>query len=229
MPARWWDERDHPRSYVKDDIGSDPSSKSEGALARLQPEADTAAASFDDLSLVELPHRSSRFSIFPVLGAVAGVLALVLLGYYATAGLPFDFGRAEPSQITQSPVVEPDRTGAIAPANLAALEATGPLRGVPDVLDTATLWVEGKIVHLYGVEWVRGAGNPDEFTRYLRGRVVVCTPMASANAHRCILDGRDLSLVVLVNGGGRTTADAPTQFRAAEELAKSAKLGVWSK
>ena len=118
--------------------------------------------------------------------------------------------RAEPSQTAQAPAVEPDKTGAIAPANLAALEATGPLRGVPDVLDTATLWVEGKIVHLYGVEWVRGAGNPDEFTRYLRGRVVVCTPVASANAHRCMLDGRDLSLVVLVNGGGRTTADAPT-------------------
>ena len=188
-----------------------------------------AAGSFDDLQPVELPDRSPRFSIGPVLGAAAGVLALALLGYYATAGFPFDFGRAEPSQTAQAPAVEPDKTGAIAPANLAALEATGPLRGVPDVLDTATLWVEGKIVHLYGVEWVRGAGNPDEFTRYLRGRVVVCTPVASANAHRCILDGRDLSLVVLVNGGGRTTADAPTQFRAAEELAKSAKLGVWSK
>ena len=145
-----------------------------------------AAGSFDDLQPVELPDRSPRFSICPVLGAAAGVLALALLGYYATAGLPFDFGRAKPSQTAQAPAVEPDRTGAIAPANLAALEATGPLRGVPDVLDTATLWVEGKIVHLYGVEWVRGAGNPDEFTRYLRGRVVVCTPVASANAHRCI-------------------------------------------
>jgi hypothetical protein len=229
LPARWWDERDHPRRYVKDGIGSDPSSKSEGALARLQPDGDTAAASFDDLSPVDLPHRSFRFSIFPVLSAVVGAVALLLLGYYATAGLPIDVGRAEPSQTAQTPVVEPDRTGAIAPPNLAALEATGPLRGVPDVLDTATLWVEGKIVHLYGVEWVRGAGNPDEFTHYLRGRVVVCTPVASASAHRCIVDGRDLSLVVLVNGGGRTTVDAPREFRAAEELAKSAKLGVWSK
>ena len=29
VPARWWDERDHPRSHVKDDIGSDPGSMAE--------------------------------------------------------------------------------------------------------------------------------------------------------------------------------------------------------
>ena len=202
----------------------------DGTIARLQSAADTS--------------RGNRLTIFnrwnsqtAPLGSQSARSWAPLLACWRwrssdtmpRRAFPSTSERAEPSQTAQAPAVEPDKTGAIAPANLAALEATGPLRGVPDVLDTATLWVEGKIVHLYGVEWVRGAGNPDEFTRYLRGRVVVCTPVASANAHRCILDGRDLSLVVLVNGGGRTTADAPTQFRAAEELAKSAKLGVWSK
>ena len=42
VPARWWDERDHPRSHIQEDIGSDPGSMAEGALARLQSAADAS-------------------------------------------------------------------------------------------------------------------------------------------------------------------------------------------
>jgi penicillin-binding protein 1A len=33
--------------------------------------------------------------------------------------------------------------------------------------------------------------------------------------------------VVLYNGGGRATADAPPELRADESHARSARLGVW--
>jgi endonuclease YncB( thermonuclease family) len=76
---------------------------------------------------------------------------------------------------------------------------------------------------------VRGGGDPEEFTRYLRGREVTCDPVENVDAYRCKVDGKDLSEVVLFNGGGRTTPNAPPDLRAAEEKAKTAKLGVWSK
>jgi endonuclease YncB( thermonuclease family) len=104
-----------------------------------------------------------------------------------------------------------------------------PLRGVPEVLDTATLWLSGQIVHLYGVEWVRGAGDPDDFTRYLKGREVACDPVDKVDAYRCTVDGHDLSEVVLFNGGAKSTPSAPPELRAAEEKARIAKIGVWSR
>jgi hypothetical protein len=104
-----------------------------------------------------------------------------------------------------------------------------PLRGVPEVLDTATLWLGGQIVHLYGVEWVRGAGDPDDFTRYLKGREVACDPVEKVDAYRCTVEGHDLSEVVLFNGGAKSTPNAPPELRAAEEKARVAKIGVWSR
>jgi hypothetical protein len=104
-----------------------------------------------------------------------------------------------------------------------------PLRGIPEVLDTATLWLSGQIVHLYGVEWVRGSGDPDDFTRYLKGREVACDPVENVDAYRCTVDGHDLSEVVLFNGGAKSAPNAPPELRAAEEKARVAKTGVWSR
>jgi hypothetical protein len=125
-------------------------------------------------------------------------------------------------------------TGAVPAGPSAASPPSGsapraPLRGVPEVLDTATLWLGGQIVHLYGVEWVRGAGDPDDFTRYLNGREVSCDPVEKVDAYRCTVDGHDLSEVVLFNGGAKSTPNAPPELRAAEEKARVAKIGVWSR
>ena len=43
------------------------------------------------------------------------------------------------------------------------------------VIDTATLKVGGKVVHLFGVEWVRG-GQAEELARYIGNRPVTCQP-----------------------------------------------------
>jgi endonuclease YncB( thermonuclease family) len=41
------------------------------------------------------------------------------------------------------------------------------------------------------------------------------------------VDGRDLSRVVLFNGGGRAAAGAPPELRALEQQARAARVGIW--
>jgi endonuclease YncB( thermonuclease family) len=107
-------------------------------------------------------------------------------------------------------------------------ESPSALKGVPEVVDTATLRVEGKIVRLFGVEWARG-GQAEDLTRYLRGRAVDCRLVATPDVYRCEVEGQDLSRAVLFNGGGRATADASPELAAAENHAKSERIGVWRK
>jgi endonuclease YncB( thermonuclease family) len=99
---------------------------------------------------------------------------------------------------------------------------------VPEVVDTSTLRIDGRIVRLFGVEWERGA-QAEDLTRYLAGREVICTPVARSDRHRCVVEGRDLSEVVLYNGGGRATAEATPELKAAEAKARAGGLGVWQK
>ena len=99
---------------------------------------------------------------------------------------------------------------------------------MPEVIDTATLRVGGKVVRLFGVEWVRG-GQADELTKYLRGRQVTCQAAPGSSAHICTVEGRDLSEVVLFNGGGRASAEATPDLAAAEDHARTERLGVWKR
>ncbi|MGU3362043.1 thermonuclease family protein [Methylobacterium sp. M6A4_1b] len=110
------------------------------------------------------------------------------------------------------------------PKQASANEISGPV----EVIDTATLRVGGKLVRLFGVEWVRG-GQADELTRYLAGRTVTCQPVAGSEARLCSVDGRDLSEVVLFNGGGRASPEATPDLVAAEDHARAERLGVWSR
>jgi endonuclease YncB( thermonuclease family) len=120
-------------------------------------------------------------------------------------------------------IEEPDAT-----ATAGLPDGSGPLRGIPEVLDTSTLWLQNKVVRLFGVEWARG-GAAEELTQYLRGREVACEPSPSSETYRCKVGGQDLSKVVLFNGGGRATAEATPELKAAEEHARSARLGVWDR
>jgi penicillin-binding protein 1A len=101
----------------------------------------------------------------------------------------------------------------------------GTIGGTAMVLDTATLDVQGRLVRLIGVEgmngrFARGLG------RFLRRREVICEP-ASAQAYRCRVGDQDLSELILLNGGGRATADASEELRAAEERAREMRAGFW--
>ncbi|MET0257613.1 MAG: hypothetical protein ABW179_03450 [Methylobacterium sp.] len=122
---------------------------------------------------------------------------------------------AAPEDAEAAPVEEPPRN----PNDLA---------GVPQVIDTATLKLAGRVVHLFGVEWVRG-GQADELAKYIRGRSVTCRPAAGSSAFLCGVEGRDLSEVVLFNGGGRASSEASPDLVAAEDHARTERLGVWKR
>jgi endonuclease YncB( thermonuclease family) len=163
------------------------------------------------------------------LGAVA-VLALLGVGAFLFQGddaaSPRASAAAAPvasSAAAASPIREPE------PAVTGSTGSSGALRGVPDVIDTATLSVNGEVVRLFGVEWAPGAGKPEDLTQYLNGREVACDPAGSNDVYRCQVGGQDLSRVVLFNGGGRPTSDATPDLKAAADKAREAKIGVWSK
>jgi penicillin-binding protein 1A len=101
------------------------------------------------------------------------------------------------------------------------------LRGLPVVQNTGMLEIQGRTVRLFGVEGVRGRAMR-EFRRYLGNREVICEPAGSDNDYRCRADDQDLSRVVLFNGGGRASANAPADLRALEQQARSSRIGIWA-
>jgi endonuclease YncB( thermonuclease family) len=175
----------------------------------------------------------------PVLRASAA-LVLLLIGGSVVYGLGSLALRSDDPPARTAAVTaprEPTTTGSIAPArpaaepaNVARANDNGPVRGVPEVLDTATLSIHGKVVRLFGIEWVRGAGEPADLASYIRGREVTCEPAKpGATTYRCNVEGQDLSKVVLFNGGGRATSEASADLQAAEAHAKSSRAGLWAK
>jgi hypothetical protein len=134
---------------------------------------------------------------------------------------------AATGEATREPVVS---TGRAPPAatELApnASRSPSPLVGVAEVVDTATLRLNGALVHLFGVE-AAAEEQTDNFARYLSGREVSCVPADRPETYRCYVEGRDLSQVVLFNGGGRAAADASPELSAAEARARAARTGLW--
>jgi penicillin-binding protein 1A len=100
-------------------------------------------------------------------------------------------------------------------------------RGAAEVLDTATLAIRGRRIQLEGVlgDGDRRVVRP--LARFLWRREVVCAPSGAPERYRCGVDGQDLSEVILSNGGARAAPDAPAELLAAEEEARSARLGIW--
>jgi endonuclease YncB( thermonuclease family) len=160
--------------------------------------------------------------------AVAGLMLFLGAAYVLPWGTGSGWDVPAESGTNVPLVQEPSTTGALPPpaAATAAAGANGPLTGIPEVLDTATLKLDGNVVRLFGVEWARG-GDADDLRRYLAAREVACEPTDASDAYRCHVDGRDLSEVVLYNGGGRATADASPELRQAEAHARAERIGVW--
>jgi endonuclease YncB( thermonuclease family) len=169
------------------------------------------------------------------------IIAPAALGLLIAIGLSAAFLTSDRGEAPTPPAVE---TAAPASSDSAAQQDTasttgataataaqgegGEIRGVPQVLDTAALFLNGRVVRLFGVQWAKGAGSPDQLAQYLAGREVSCTPTGSADMYRCSVDGRDLSTVVLYNGGGRTTEQATADLKLAEEHARRKRVGLWS-
>ncbi|KQP10962.1 hypothetical protein ASF28_07805 [Methylobacterium sp. Leaf99] len=179
-------------------------------------------------------HEGGALRDRRILAAGAGLVALAA----AITLIPrSDDDTAAPSTPPSAPTdAAPRSEAAVPPAAPAettapaeeAAKPTNALAGPAEVIDTATLRVAGKLVRLFGVEWVRG-GQADELTRYLAGRTVTCQPVAGSEARLCNVEGRDLSEVVLFNGGGRASSEATPDLVAAEDRARSERLGVWAR
>ncbi len=129
---------------------------------------------------------------------------------------------SEPAQ----PQIPP--AGAVQPAALSQ-PTTQQLRGVPIVIDTATLLLNGEIIHLDGIAGERGApGN--QLARYIGGREVACEPVdPGVPKFRCKIGDYDLGEAILLNGAGRAADNASERLRSAEEKARLAGRGVWGR
>ncbi|MDB5625786.1 MAG: penicillin-binding protein [Tardiphaga sp.] len=101
------------------------------------------------------------------------------------------------------------------------------LRGPADVVDTAILSIRGQSVRLLGLEGDGDRRAIRPLTRFLRRREVVCEPTGKPGVYQCNVAGQDLSELILSNGGARASPDASTSMLAAEEEARSARLGLW--
>ncbi|MBF9196350.1 thermonuclease family protein [Microvirga terrestris] len=162
------------------------------------------------------------------LGAVAllallGVGAFLFQGEDPTAPQASAAESTVASNDTATPLQDPE------PSTTGSTASSASLRGVPDVIDTATLSLKGEVVRLFGVEWAPGGGKPEDLAGYLNGREVACEPAGSNDVYRCQVGNQDLSRVVLFNGGGRPTSDATPELKAAADKAREAKIGVWGK
>jgi 1A family penicillin-binding protein len=139
-------------------------------------------------------------------------------------------GRALP--VISKPVAQvarrgPDGVPEGAAASLGQQVTEAGARGTADVVDTATLAIRGRRFQLEGI-----AGDDDRralraLARFLRRREVVCVAAPTPERHRCSVDGQNLSEIILSNGGARATPDAPAELLAAEDEARSARLGIW--
>lgn len=101
-----------------------------------------------------------------------------------------------------------------------------PLAGPAQVVDTGTLEVRGQRIRLLGVAGTGGQAAR-EMAGYIGDRDVTCRP-ADGDRYRCEVEGWDLSEVVLFNGGGRATPDAPAGYVRAEGKARAAQRGIWA-
>ncbi|MEN3238896.1 hypothetical protein PUR29_36285 [Methylobacterium ajmalii] len=136
---------------------------------------------------------------------------------------------AKPSEKAGEPKSAEARPGGKRePVETGAVTDGGPVAGVAEVVDTATLRLGGRTLRLSGVEAARGAQASD-LSGYLAGRPVNCQPNPGRTAWICTVDGHDLSEVVLYNGGGRATPEATADLVDAERHARTARLGIWAR
>ncbi len=134
----------------------------------------------------------------------------------------------QPGTPVQPPPQQMPPAGAVQPAALSQ-PAAPKLRGVPIVVDTATLLLNGELIHLDGIEGEHGApGN--QLARYIGGRPVTCAPAApGATKFRCKIGDYDLGEAIVLNGGARATDNASERLRGAEAKARLAGRGVWER
>jgi membrane peptidoglycan carboxypeptidase len=141
---------------------------------------------------------------------------------FVTRALPL-ISRTAPQVSRRSP----EAAAAEGAASLGQQVTDPGARGAADIIDTATLAIRGRPFKLEGV-----VGDDDRralraLSRFLRRREVACVSLPGGDRSRCTVDGQNLSEIILSNGGARATPDAPAELLAAEDEARSARIGIW--
>ena len=119
--------------------------------------------------------------------------------------------------------------GEVAPpaAGAAAAKAAMALRGTPRVIDTGTLEIDGQTVRLYGVVGETGRAAR-QLQRFLRREKIDCAAaVANVETYQCRIGDEDLAALILGGGGARAAEDASPELLAAEEQARSMRVGIW--
>jgi endonuclease YncB( thermonuclease family) len=123
-----------------------------------------------------------------------------------------------------------------AQAKLEALERPQPppqivIEGVPKVINTATLQINGRNVPLFGVLPTKGADSEQVLQLFLReqGNSVTCRSLENdTKRFSCLTTtGVDVAKAALLNGAARVADDAPSDYHAQEDAARAAHRGVW--
>lgn len=113
------------------------------------------------------------------------------------------------------------------PAAAAAPGAASHSGAVDRVVTTDTLSVAGQTVQLAGVVGSGGASTAG-LQHYLQAQGNHLSCQAVGARYRCLTDaGKDLGLLVLMNGAGRASSDAPAAYQEAEAQARAAGKGLW--
>ena len=88
--------------------------------------------------------------------------------------------------------------------------------------------MNGQTVRLSGIDGIaRSARNG--FAKFIgqQGGSLTCEA-AGGGAYRCLTpQGIDIAQGALLNGGARTTAEAPQTYRDAEQQARASRRGIW--
>jgi endonuclease YncB( thermonuclease family) len=129
---------------------------------------------------------------------------------------------------TPEAAVEPEAATAPEPMPLPPPEAQPmPLSGtVEQVIDTATLQIQGETIELAGV---KGLGSPysDQLAKFIeeQGSQIRCEPLDER--YVCFVKNVDLGLAALTNGAARPAADATPQYKQAADEARRNRRGIF--
>jgi endonuclease YncB( thermonuclease family) len=142
----------------------------------------------------------------------------------AAAPMPeIDIGEPAPAPDTEPEAATAPEPMPLPPPQLqpAALSGT-----VEQVIDTATLQIEGETIELAGI---KGLGSPyrDQLAKFIeeQGSQIRCEPIDER--YVCFVKNVDLGLAALTNGAARPDADATPQYRQAADEARRNRRGIF--
>jgi type IV secretory pathway VirB10-like protein len=142
---------------------------------------------------------------------------------------------APPGTVTPAPVQPATPPGAsVTPVAPVAPGPAQPVHGTAQILDTANLMVDGRTVHLFGIQG-EGAPYDGQMAAYLKsqGGFVNCAPHGGTDEaphYVCMTkSGYDLAEAALYNGGARASLDATPEYKRQESLARTAQRGIWAR